>query len=94
MKNRGCHKSNALLYSENDTELEFINVGLLGGITKDLREKVKNRKDIENKKTIKKTKTLTTLLDEINAPTTIDYISLDTQGSVNSSIILSIMKQE
>ena len=76
--NRRCHTSNELLYSSSGLELEFTNYSYLGGIKKHLRSKILDK----NLEYIKKTTTtLTDELDKINAPSIINYFSLDTEGS-------------
>lgn len=80
-KNRpNCFVSEYAAYKENNQKLEFIMSGLecgcSGFVYSNSHEFIKN-----NKRCIVETKTLTKLLDEINAPNFIEYISLDTEGS-------------
>lgn len=79
---------NELVYSKNDIKMEFVNAMLLSGIINTISRgylKNKQRREqldfAENNTVIKTTKTLTTVLDENNAPKNIDYLSLDTEGS-------------
>ena len=74
---RSCHKSNYAVYGVNGREMEFYDSGGYAGLVE-----TNNHKHIVNDtKIIVKTKTLTTLLDEVNAPSFIEYLSLDTEGS-------------
>jgi hypothetical protein len=83
IKNRNCICENYGVYNESDNELEFaicIDSKLLSGIYKHI-DHHKGTVD-NNKKTIKiKTKTLTDILNDNNAPNFIEYLSLDTEGS-------------
>lgn len=78
-KNRKCHISHDCVYSDV-REVEFTKHGVLSGVTShiDLHTYVKNEGSVQVKKT---TNTLTTLLDAVNAPNVIEYLSLDTEGT-------------
>jgi len=79
-KNRSCYKAYELVYSKQGLNKNFsiINYPELSGINNYLGNigKGKVTENI-NLKTI----TLTELLDNINAPKYIDYLSLDTEGT-------------
>lgn len=78
IKNRNCHTDNSLLFSEKGKLVDFSEAGDLGGIT----SYIDKHTDAKNSKQIKlTTETLTNILVKYNAPTTIDYMSLDTEGS-------------
>jgi len=76
--NRSCSVSNELAFSEEGLDVNFSLCDLLGGITDqiDTYHSVKNSEQITLK-----TVTLTSILDKVNAPTYIEYMSLDTEGS-------------
>ena len=74
---RSCPVSSNAVYNEDGKVLEFYNSGGYGGLVETNRHA-----HIVNHPKIKvTTKRLTTLLDEINAPAFIEYLSLDTEGS-------------
>ena len=74
---RNCNISNSAVYNVNGKEMQFYDSGGYAGLVE-----TNNHKHITNDPIITvKTKTLTTLLDEINAPSFIEYLSLDTEGS-------------
>jgi len=79
-KNRSCHKVFSPIFSVSDKEVEFsiVDGGEFSGIS-NLLGNIGSYK-VENKIMLK-TKTLTEVLDSIKAPTYIDYMSLDTEGS-------------
>ena len=79
-KNRSCHKAYELVYSQRGLNRNFSVVSCpeLSGINNHLG----NIGKCEVTENISlKTITLTELLDNINAPKYIDYLSLDTEGS-------------
>jgi len=80
IKNRSCKKYFCPVFSSSGKDVEFsiVDCGELSGISNYLGN-IGNYK-IEDKVTLK-TKTLTEILDEINAPIYIDYLSLDTEGT-------------
>ena len=91
VKNRKCHCMNYCLYDKED-HVDFLQRGNdVGGIMQEHHPSHLNRakasydvqKDLYgNPKTIKKlTRTIEQVLKECNAPQTIDYWSLDTEGS-------------
>ena len=74
--------SNSAIYHSSDIILDFTIVGCLSGITSDLDPRRVNI--IESKKTGTcnvTTISLLDLLDKNNAPSFIEYLSLDTEGS-------------
>ena len=72
--------SNAI-YNENDKIVNIIEANMLSGIREDV-DSHKHILDKEEKNDIKVlTKTLTTVLNENNAPNYIEYLSIDTEGS-------------
>ena len=69
------------LYNVDNKTVTIIDNGLLSGITEDLgkhKETVLKNSKGEYKL---QTRTLTSILDEYNAPSKIEYMSLDTEGS-------------
>lgn len=66
-------------------KLEFIICGQLSGFmeTAGIHKKILNKKKEESDKNVVtlETRTLTSVLDEVNAPKNIDFLSLDTEGS-------------
>tara|TARA_B100002019_G_scaffold225742_1_gene198763 strand:- start:70 stop:780 length:711 start_codon:yes stop_codon:yes gene_type:complete len=78
IKNRNCINLQEVLYDINDKEI------ILDLAEQDGYSGIKNDMD-HKRKTIKsftfKTKTLTKVLNDNNAPSNIDYLSLDTEGS-------------
>ena len=79
-KNRSSNKAYDPVYSSSGQNVEFamVSCGELSGIKNHLGNIGKCK--IEKIITIK-TKTLTEILDSINAPKYIDYLSLDTEGT-------------
>ena len=76
-KNRSCICVPNAVYSENDKDMEFFDSGGYAGLVQ-----TNNHAHIVNDtKIVVKTKTLTRILEEANAPPYIDYLSLDTEGS-------------
>ena len=69
---------NYAVYNENDKKLSFIKADVLSGIASDIdcHKHILNNEQIEVT-----TKTLTYILEDAQAPTYIDYMSLDTEGS-------------
>jgi FkbM family methyltransferase len=91
VKNRKCHCMNYCLYDKEDY-IDFLELGNdVGGIMVEYHPSHLDRakasynvkKDLYgNPKTVKKlTRTIEQVLKECNAPQTIDYWSLDTEGS-------------
>ena len=80
IKNRNCKKWFCPVFSSSGKDVEFsvVDCGELSGISNYLGN-IGNFK-VEDK-VILKTKTLTEILDESNAPKYIDYLSLDTEGT-------------
>jgi FkbM family methyltransferase len=79
-KVRRCNISTAAVFNENDLELTFYdsNIGGHSGLVDTItNNEVKNYSNV----IVVKTKTLTTILEENNAPSFIEYLSLDTEGS-------------
>ena len=82
LKNRNCQCDNRALYSEDGLELEFYLAEEFGGTAEDISaEKARLNHRMSFEKTLVKTVSLNSLLTELGAPKTIDYISLDTEGS-------------
>jgi FkbM family methyltransferase len=74
---RNCYKNNNAVYNVNGAVLDFYDSGGSAGLVE-----TNNHSHIINDPKIKvTTKTLTTLLDEIQAPSFIEFLSLDTEGS-------------
>lgn len=91
VKNRKCHCLNYCLYDKEDY-VDFLELGNdVGGIMEEYHpshlDRAKSSYDVKNDiygnpKTVKKlTRTIEQVLKECNAPQTIDYWSLDTEGS-------------
>ena len=77
IRTRNCYKSNHAVYNVNGAVLDFYDSDGYAGLVE-----TNNHQHITNDPTIKvTTKTLTTLLDEIQAPPFIEFLSLDTEGS-------------
>jgi FkbM family methyltransferase len=75
--NRNCLKSNYAVYNKDGITLDFYDSGGYAGLVE-----TNNHQNIVNDPKIKvTTKTLTPLLDEIQAPSFIEFLSLDTEGS-------------
>lgn len=82
-KNRICHVSKDCVYSETGKEIEFLasNAPDLSGI-KEFASKDEHTEIRNNGQTIMvPTISLVDLLDKYKAPDTIDYLSVDTEGS-------------
>ena len=82
-KNRTCNISKKCVYSETGKEIEFIasDIPDISGI-KEFASKDEHRENRNKGKTILvPTITLNDLLDEYSAPESIDYLSIDTEGS-------------
>ena len=75
-KNRNCHVSNGLVYSEAGIEKEFSLIGTGSGIV----DGYTNPNAIHTNIIQKITTTLADILDSFNAPKIIDYLSLDVEG--------------
>lgn len=76
--NRNCHKfTDIAVYSEDDKEIEF-SVNNIKGWS-GIKESLPSRENV-NKIIKLKTRTLTSILDEINAPKNIEFLSLDVEG--------------
>ena len=74
---RSCYKSNSAIYNVNDRVMPFYDSGGYAGFVE-----TNNHSHIINDPIIQvKTQTLTSLLDNFNAPSFIEYLSLDTEGS-------------
>ena len=76
--NRACNVSDGLAFSSENIEFNFSLGDLFGGIT-DHIDKYTNVK--RSTQIALKTTTLTKILDSVNAPTFIEYMSLDTEGT-------------
>lgn len=74
---RSCYKSNSAIYNINDRLMPFYDSGGYAGFVE-----TNNHTHITNDPIINvTTQTLTTLLEKFNAPSFIEYLSLDTEGS-------------
>lgn len=74
---RACHKSNYAIYNVNDRVMTFYDSGGYAGLVE-----TNNHSHVKNDPIINvTTKTLSTLLDDYKAPSFIEYLSLDTEGS-------------
>lgn len=84
-KNRKSINLPYALYNTNDEIVTIMDNpedgGMLSGIKDDIDGGEYHKKVLKNKELTAKTKTLTTILDEVGAPPEIDYLSLDTEGS-------------
>ena len=90
VRNRRCATAHCCIYT-HDGEADFIEAGMLGGVARDyhpdLLALARQVYDLPEEESgaiatrIKPTKTPATLLREAGAPATIDYWSLDTEGS-------------
>ena len=78
IKNRMAKCLSCAAYSEGDKEFEFTVAGVLSGISRHIDH---HKSTLKNPTITVKTKTLTTILDECQAPRFIEYLSLDTEGS-------------
>jgi FkbM family methyltransferase len=84
-KNRNCNLSNDVIDYKNDNEVIFrIDNGELGGIVDDDTDnnyRIRAEQLKEATTITKKTKTLEFILNKFNAPSVIDYLSLDVEGA-------------
>ena len=80
INNRSCHCSDLAVYSKSNEELEFniYEYNLLFGLNKHVN--TYSNQPIKEK-VIVKTITLNDLLEKYNAPSFIEYLSIDTEGS-------------
>jgi FkbM family methyltransferase len=86
--NRNCVIDESCVYSENGVEVEFLaSSAASSGINNDetvamIKKNFGKNKKKGRKTTVvqKKTKTLTTILDYYDAPSVIDYLSVDVEG--------------
>ena len=80
IKNRSCFCSNLAIYSKSNEELEFniYEYKLFSGIDKHINTFIDQP---IKEKVIVKTITLNDLLEKYNAPSFIEYMSIDTEGS-------------
>ena len=79
IKNRSCHTDNSVMYSVKGKSITFSATNdELAGITSHIDKHIHAAKSKQVKLT---TDTLTNVLNKYNAPTNIDYMSLDTEGS-------------
>ena len=82
LQNRQCNKDQRVLYDCDDEVVEFYIAGENGGVPEDfVQESKRLERRLSFPKIESKTVTLNTLLENYNAPSVIDYISLDTEGS-------------
>lgn len=79
-KNRSCHKAFVPVYSSSNKMVNFsiVDYGQFSGISNHLGQIGDSKVE---KKVKLRTKTLTQICDECNAPKYIDYLSLDTEGT-------------
>lgn len=77
-KTRKCKCFQDAVYSEAGKFFEFKLAGLIGGIAQHID---RHLHALQSQSMLVITKTLTSILDEVNAPKQIDYLSLDTEGS-------------
>jgi FkbM family methyltransferase len=76
-RTRNCYTSNHAIYNVNGAVLDFYDSGGYAGLVE-----TNNHQHIIRDPIIKvTTKTLTTILDDIQAPSFIEFLSLDTEGS-------------
>ena len=87
VNNRTCHCSNMAVYSKSDEELEFdiYEYNLLSGLNKHVST---HTGEPIKEKVVVKTITLNDLLEKYNAPSFIEYMSLDTEGSEYEMLIV------
>ena len=79
--NRICYKDYSPVYSSNDIDINF-SITNLGGELSGITKHLDNIGEFKVDQIINiKTKTLTKILDEINAPTHIQYLSIDVEGA-------------
>ena len=82
ISNRQCHFDQGALYDSDDELVEFYAAGENGGTLVDFQNESKRlERRLSFPKVQATTISLNTLLRKHNAPSTIDYISLDTEGS-------------
>ena len=81
-RNRSCKIDNRLLYDTNNEKYTFYAAGHVGGTEQDFQQESKriNRR-LRARKVTATSVTLNGLLEQHEAPSDIDYISLDTEGS-------------
>lgn len=87
---RSCHCVNCCLY-DVDGEVDFVDAGVLGGIAREYHPRllalarqvygVPARPDGSPATVTRRARTIRSVLRELGAPPTIDYWSLDTEGS-------------
>lgn len=75
-KNRKCNISNELISSESGKEVEFSYCRSASGIIDENMGPFTSKNNVVKKKT----KMLSQILDQFNAPNVIDYLSLDVEG--------------
>lgn len=82
-QNRQCHVDTSCIWQETGEHLEFLEAskGEYSTIEKFTMSDHHSRKRISNQTYRVKTLSLEDLLDRYQAPTTIDYLSIDTEGS-------------
>ena len=84
VKNRRCQCVNCCLY-DVEGPVEFVEADFLGGIRMEFADQhlrqIKKRYGIEPETVSRPAHTLRAVLSDCNAPRTIDYWSLDTEGS-------------
>lgn len=76
-KNRNCDVIGAVVYSETDKELEFAVSKITSGIVNEYTSPFTTRDKIIKRKSV----TLQDILDYFEAPSIIDYLSLDVEGN-------------
>ena len=88
LKNRICNKENAVVTDLDNSKVEFVFNGGIGGIIgEDFDNKPSRRgnliKELRKNNSVEKLSTLTlkTILDKYSAPKIIDYLSLDVEGA-------------
>lgn len=75
--NRRCFCSNAAISDVEDTEVEFVVCGMLSGCL----DTIDRYPHVKTSRTVRvRTKTLTSVLDSVNAPKEISYLSIDVEG--------------
>jgi len=77
MKNRDCIAENRCVWARSGEKMEFLSRGLYGGIVPEEYRGQFDPKEIHMKETI----SLEDVLKEHNAPSYIDYMSIDTEGT-------------
>jgi FkbM family methyltransferase len=81
VKNRSCITTDLCLYSKSDEEKQFSFNDGLGGLVEHFNEPTRTYGRTHSRMGLVKTITMTDLFDKYNAPSVIDYISLDTEGT-------------